>query len=321
MPLLTVAIPTLNRAALLRRAIESALAQTRADVEVLVSNNGSIDDTRRVLDAVRDPRVRVLHHERTMPPMVHGAFVTQQVRTPYAVFLSDDDFLEPRFAERTLARYDADDGLAFVHTAVNFVHGGGSFVSAMHPQVQDGWRLLLHFLRGGHGPSHCATVYRADDARALTAGLPDDVKIGDLFLWPSLAVRGRVGFVPEALCNYTWHGGNMSTAIPLATWTRDLRLARDRWDVEGARAGLGAVARDELRAAADRHAARSGLAHLWLRAMSGAGKRELVSDLTTHRRLVVAQPLRAAPRVLAMLALPGGALRALRRARLAASPG
>jgi hypothetical protein len=79
--------------------------------------------------------------------------------------------------------------------------------------------------------------------------------------------------------------------------------------------------RARLAAAADRHAARSGLAHLWLRAQSGAGKRELLRDLAAHRSLVAAQPARAALRVLAMLALPGGALRALRRARLAAAPG
>jgi hypothetical protein len=321
MSTLTIAIPTLNRAALVGRAVASALAQTRADVEVLVSNNGSTDDTRRLLDAVDDPRVRVVHHERTMPPMVHGAYVTRQVRTPFAVFLSDDDHLEPAFAERTLARYERDPRLALVHTAVHFVHPGGSFVSAAHPELMDGWELLLRFLQGGHGPSHCATVYRADDARACTAGVPDDVRVGDLFLWPQLAVRGRVGFVPEPLCNYTWHGGNMSTAIPLATWARDLGLARAQWERSAERAGLAAGAREALRAAADRHAARSGLAHLWLRAQSGAGKRELLRDLAAHRALVAAQPARAAVRVLAMLALPGGALRAMRRARLAAAPG
>jgi glycosyltransferase involved in cell wall biosynthesis len=147
MSLLTVAVPTLNRAPLVRRAVASALAQTRGDVEVFVSNNGSADDTRQVLGEFDDPRVRVVHHERTMPPMVHGAYVTREVRTPFAVFLSDDDFLEPAFAERTLAVYQREAGLAFVHTAVNFVHPGGSFVSAAHPPLMDGWELLLRFPR------------------------------------------------------------------------------------------------------------------------------------------------------------------------------
>ena len=48
-PRLTIAIPTVNRAELLGRAIESALAQTSPDVEVIVSDNGSTDDTPAVV--------------------------------------------------------------------------------------------------------------------------------------------------------------------------------------------------------------------------------------------------------------------------------
>lgn len=321
MPLLTIAIPTLNRAALVRRAIASALAQTHADVEVLVSNNGSADDTRALLDAQTDPRVRVVHHARTMPPFVHGAFLTREVRTPYAVFLSDDDYLAPAFAARTLAAYARDPRLAFVHTRVRFESPAASFLSQPHPAVMDGWELLVRFLEGGHGPAHCATVYRADDARAAMRDLPGDVLVGDMFLWPSIAPRGRVGYVDELLSHYTWHGGNMSTAIPLATFVRDFRLARERWEVAAERAGLPARARAELHAAGEGHLPRAALAHLWLLAQSGASKRALVRALVAHRALLAAQPARAATRAVAMLTLPGAALRAMRRARLAAASG
>jgi glycosyltransferase involved in cell wall biosynthesis len=321
MPLLTIVIPTLNRAALLRRAIASALAQTRPDVEVLVSDNGSRDDTPAVIEAQTDARLRTFRHERTMPPIAHGAFVAEQVRTPYALFLSDDDHLEPAFAERTLARYEHDPALAFVHTRVRVESPAEEVLSRPHPAVMDGWELLAEFLRGGHGPAHCATVYRADDVRAALRGLPDDVLLGDMFLWPSLAPRGRVGYVDEPLSRYTWHGGNMTASIALDTWVRDLRLARARWDAAAERYGLPAGPRRRLAAAADRYLARGALGHLWMRAQSGAGKAELARELAAHRAVVAAQPGRAAVRALAMLALPGGALRAIRRARLAAAPG
>ena len=44
-PLVTIAIPTFNRAALLRGCVQSALSQTYTNIEVLVSNNASTDDT------------------------------------------------------------------------------------------------------------------------------------------------------------------------------------------------------------------------------------------------------------------------------------
>lgn len=321
MPLLTIAIPTVNRAALVRRAMASALAQTHADVEVLVSNNGSADDTRALLDAQTDPRLRVIHHDRTMPSTVHGAYIARQVRTPYVVFLSDDDYLAPAFAERTMAAYARDPGLAFVHTRVWFESPAASFLSPPRPAVMEGWELLLSFLQAGHGPAHCGTVYRADDARAALGGLPDDVILGDMLLWPSFAPRGRVGYVDEPLSHYTWHGGNMSTSIPLAIFVRDFRLARARWEAEAERAQLPPAVRGQLHTAGDAHLPRVALTHLWLLAQSGASKRALGRDLITHRALMAAQPARAAARAVAMLALPGGVLRAMRRARLSVAPG
>jgi len=65
MPRLTIAILTFNRADLVGRAIESALAQTYADIEILVSDNGSVDSTPSVLASYSDPRLRTFRHEAT----------------------------------------------------------------------------------------------------------------------------------------------------------------------------------------------------------------------------------------------------------------
>lgn len=51
-PLVSTAIPTLNRAGFVREAVGSALAQTHGNVEVIVPDNGSIDDTPAVLAAL-----------------------------------------------------------------------------------------------------------------------------------------------------------------------------------------------------------------------------------------------------------------------------
>lgn len=59
-PLVSVVLPTRNRASLLPRAIESVLAQFYANWELLVVDDASTDDTRHVLAAVTDPRVRCL---------------------------------------------------------------------------------------------------------------------------------------------------------------------------------------------------------------------------------------------------------------------
>src|SRR4051794_7881622 len=92
---LTIAIPTLNRPRDVRRAIDSALAQTSSDIEVLVSNNGSTDDTRSVLDSYADPRLRVFHRDTTIPPAEHGNVLIAEARGEMFLGLSDDDYIEP----------------------------------------------------------------------------------------------------------------------------------------------------------------------------------------------------------------------------------
>ena len=61
-PGVTVAIPTFNRSQLLKKSLQSVLAQTHADLEVLVLDNASVDDTPTVVKALSDPRVKYLRN-------------------------------------------------------------------------------------------------------------------------------------------------------------------------------------------------------------------------------------------------------------------
>src|SRR5580704_8361224 len=112
-PRLTIAIPTVNRAGLLGRAIESALAQTSSDVEIIVSDNGSTDDTPAVIARYsehysgrgNESRLRTFRHASTMPATIHGQFLVEQARGEFFLGLSDDDFLEPEFAAEVLTLF------------------------------------------------------------------------------------------------------------------------------------------------------------------------------------------------------------------------
>jgi glycosyltransferase involved in cell wall biosynthesis len=97
-PFFTVVIPVYNRADTLRIALESVLAQTLQDFEVIVSDDGSTDDPKRVVDALNDPRlVYVRKHNRgggaarnTGIDMAKGRCVA---------FLDSDDVYLPRHLE------------------------------------------------------------------------------------------------------------------------------------------------------------------------------------------------------------------------------
>ncbi len=106
MPRVSVIIPTYNRATTLPRAIDSALEQTVEDLEVVVVDDGSTDETASVLAGYDDPRVRVVTHETNRGANVARNTGIEHARGEYVAFLDSDDEWRPTKLENQLAVLD-----------------------------------------------------------------------------------------------------------------------------------------------------------------------------------------------------------------------
>jgi GT2 family glycosyltransferase len=107
-PAVTTVIPTYRRPHLLRRAIESVLAQSYRELEVLVVDDASGDSTAGVVAAVAaaDQRVRYVCQPRNLGMMPNQASAVEMVRTPLFTILNDDDLLAPGFFTRAIEAFD-----------------------------------------------------------------------------------------------------------------------------------------------------------------------------------------------------------------------
>jgi len=94
-PLFSVVIPTFNRSRLLTYAIETTLRQSAADLEVVVCDNCSTDDTRETVGGFADPRVRYVRTPEHWVIADNWEFARTQARGRFVVMLSDDDALVP----------------------------------------------------------------------------------------------------------------------------------------------------------------------------------------------------------------------------------
>ena len=222
-PRLTIAIPTVNRADLLGRAIESALAQTSTAVEILVSDNGSTDNTAAVITSFAGRGLRTFRHPSTMSAAEHGQFLIAQARGEFFLGLSDDDYLEPEFAAEVLALFDHHPELSFVYTRCA-VHYEDCQVPAMiGPLVEPGIEFLAQHYAGKREVSWCACVTRVRDLRAV-GPQPKERIMGDMFFWTKLAARGPVGCIPRTLSHYILlrqRNDNISHGTPPAIWARE----------------------------------------------------------------------------------------------------
>ncbi len=90
-PLISVIIPTYKRAALVPRAIESVRRQTHKNLEILVVDDGSPDDTASVVQTIPDSRIRYFRHERNKGLPAARNTGIRAAKGAYIAFIDDDD--------------------------------------------------------------------------------------------------------------------------------------------------------------------------------------------------------------------------------------
>jgi glycosyltransferase involved in cell wall biosynthesis len=106
--LVSVYIPTKNRIALLRRAVESVVQQTYADIELIVVNDGSTDATASYLDELAvKPNVRVIHHAQSAgAPSARNAAL-RAATGAFVTGLDDDDYFHPQRISRFVTQWNS----------------------------------------------------------------------------------------------------------------------------------------------------------------------------------------------------------------------
>lgn len=106
-PRVSVVVPVYNRAELLGRAIRSVFAQTFSDFELIVVDDGSTDNLARALEQCRDPRRRLLRHDRNRGVAAARNSGVHDARGAYVAFLDSDDEWLPEMLARQHARLEA----------------------------------------------------------------------------------------------------------------------------------------------------------------------------------------------------------------------
>jgi glycosyltransferase involved in cell wall biosynthesis len=312
-PRLTIAIPTYNRANLVGRAIDSALAQTYPDLEILVSNNGSTDGTKELLDGYSDPRLRILHRDHTISAIAHGNYLLEQARGEFWHTLSDDDFIEPEFARKVMDIYQRHPRLSMVYTGC-FLHYADVVVPAMiGPELETGPRFLAAFVSGRLNVMWCACVTRTEDMRRI-GPMPPETICGDMFYWTKLAAVGSIGCVREKLSHYVWYrdaGTSVSSRTPVVEWTLEQKMwARDILAIcERELAGDPSVSLDALRRYEGEFVARSATMQFVWTSLEGADRLSLLKAVPPMFQILRRGKLMNWEAVIASIVVPRWLLR------------
>src|SRR4029434_2036493 len=108
----SVGIPTRNRAALLARAMESVVTQDYPHIELVISDNGSTDETEAVCceAALRHPCIRYIRQSQDIGPTANFRAALRAATAECFIWLSDDDWLEPNYLSTCIQALTTTEG-------------------------------------------------------------------------------------------------------------------------------------------------------------------------------------------------------------------
>jgi glycosyltransferase involved in cell wall biosynthesis len=222
----SVVIPTHNRRVLLERTLTCVLAQQDCELEVLVVDDGSSDDTASFLDAHRDPRVSPIYVQTAGGVARARNLGLEQARHPWVAFLDDDDLWGPRRLGNQL-------------NALHGSHAGWACSDAVLvddrltplgvQQVPEGSDLSRDIFRTNLVPGGGSGVLAATELVREVGGFdPSCNPVEDWDLWIRLARAAPFVGVRRADVGYFLHSGSMSTNIARMTRGRDAVLTKYR---------------------------------------------------------------------------------------------
>ena len=219
-PLVTVIMPAYNAAGFIREAIQSVLNQTVTDLELLVIDDGSTDETTQIVEQLckTDARVRLLVNEKNL-----GAGGTRNrglelSASPYIALLDSDDYWKPQMLEKLIARMK-ETGADLSYCSYELVDEQGRKIcnDFIVPEDTDFERSAVRNVIS------CSSVVFSESV-VKQYRFPTDIYHEDLALWFRMLRDGIVARgVPEVLAGYRQRAGSKTAG--------KLKSAVRRWSV------------------------------------------------------------------------------------------
>lgn len=211
-PLISVLLPAYNCAGTLADAVESILAQTLGDFELIVVNDGSTDGTAAVLDglAARDARVRPLH---TANGGIVQALNTAlaQARGEFIARMDGDDRSHPERFARQVAYLREHPRCVCVGTLFRLMDAEGDITSVQPATGELRQTDLSVFPPHVAVLPHPSIMLRGRAVRELGGYRHGFKHAEDFDLYLRLARCGELGMVQQPLLDYRIHGGSLSS--------------------------------------------------------------------------------------------------------------
>ncbi len=206
-PRVSVILPTYNHGDFIEQSIDSVLEQTLTDLELIIVDDGSTDDTLQRLERYDDARMTViaLGENRKIPTALNEGFM--RATGHHWTWTSADNWMLPTCLATLARALDERPGVGLVYASHYFV-GDSEGVSVKEPFDLD--RLL-----GGENTVGPCFMYRQTVAEEIGPYDPTCFGAEDYDMWLRIARRYPVLALADVLYVYRYHGRTVTSTAPV----------------------------------------------------------------------------------------------------------
>ena len=225
-PLVSVLIPAYNMEKYICCCIESALQQSHSNIEIILCDNASTDNTVSLASAYSDPRFQVFRNESNIGAIANFNKLLTLAKGDFVKFLEADDYLDPDCVKKLLAPLLNDPESVMSCCGKYLIDSKGEIIGEhkkRRSEVISG-RLVIKRLRQMGNEFGTPSDVLFSKKAIEQAGVFDSAfgnYLNDWDLWIRIAKHGRVCFVAEALAYVRRHPGQIG-AVGAAD-NRDIR--------------------------------------------------------------------------------------------------
>lgn len=211
-PLVSILIPTYNRANLLKRSIQSALNQTYENIEIVISDNNSDDNTDKIVNSFTDRRIKYFKNESNIGPILNWRNALVKSSGDYCILLCDDDYIiESNYIRNSVELLKRYSNVVLVLTNCIIGRDTPSNTKLDLNEINDGLEYLRKFWEHGYSIPVISNLFKRDTALSLNAFHSNEILYSDILLWLKLMTKGDVAINKEANIYYDFHGSNIVT--------------------------------------------------------------------------------------------------------------
>jgi glycosyltransferase involved in cell wall biosynthesis len=222
--LVTIGIPTYNRAdGYLREAIESALNQTYQDLEIIVADNCSTDNTENYVNNISDTRIRYFRHNKNIQPNDNFNFCLEQARGDYFLLLHDDDLIDDDFVEICMNNVSDNTDSGIIRTGTRIIDGKGNVLWKAFNRTEglSTKDFILSWFRWKTAFYFCSILFNTKRLNEIGGFGSKTNLFQDVAAGVQLAAKfGRID-IHDMKASFRKHGSERTFAIKVGEWLED----------------------------------------------------------------------------------------------------